>query len=248
MRTPEQVKCDRCPSVALKRENLASLFAAALFFDGIHFFISGTALRGKIVGFIGEKPFQGLFSLLSLIGIVWLSLAYGRAEYVPLWGEPQALRPFALVVMLVAFIFVVLAFTTPNPTAVGGEALLAENEPAKGIQRITRHPFLWGVALWSLTHLVFNGDLASLIFFGSLLILAVGGPFSIDRKREKSSGDAWKRFATITSNVPFLALIQGRNSLKIDELGWRGVILALVLYALFLYLHKTFFGVSPLPA
>ena len=68
--------------------------------------------------------------------------------------------------MLIAFFFVVLAFTSPNPTAVGGGALLTEKEPAQYIQRITRHPFLWGVALWSfyssrtqLTHLVLNGDL-----------------------------------------------------------------------------------------
>jgi uncharacterized membrane protein len=170
---------------------VTSLFAAALFFDGIHFLISGTALRGKIVGLIGERPFQGLFSLMSLIGIVWLARAYGQAEYVELWGKLQALRPFALIVMLVAFFFVVLAFTSPNPTAVGGGALLTEKEPAKGIQRITRHPFLWGVALWSFTHLVLNGNLASLIFFGSFLILAVAGPFSIDRKRKKAFGDAW---------------------------------------------------------
>jgi NnrU protein len=125
-------------------KKVTSLFAAALFFDGIHFLISGTALRGKIVGLIGERPFQGLFSLMSLIGIVWLSRAYGQAEYVELWGKLQALRPFALIVMLVAFFFVVLAFTSPNPTAVGGGALLTEKEPAKGIQRITPASFPLG--------------------------------------------------------------------------------------------------------
>jgi len=228
-------------------KKVTSLFAAALFFDGIHFLISGTALRGKIVGLVGERPFQGLFSLMSLIGIVWLSRAYGQAEYVELWGKLQALRPFALIVMLVAFFFVVLAFTSPNPTAVGGGALLTEKEPAKGIQRITRHPFLWGVALWSFTHLVLNGDLASLIFFGSFLILAVAGPFSIDQKRKKAFGDAWNRFAGVTSNVPFIAIIEGRNSLRVGELGWWPVVLALVVYGLFLYLHQTLFGVSPLP-
>ena len=226
---------------------MASLLAAALFFDGIHFLISGTALRGKIVGLIGERAFQGLFSLMSLIGIVWLSRAYGQAEYVDLWAEPQALRSVALIVMLFAFFFVVLAFTSPNPTAVGSGALLTEKEPAKCIQRITRHPFLWGVALWSVTHLVINGDLASVIFFGSFLIVAVVGPFSIDRKRKKAFGDAWNRFASLTSNVPFIAIIAGGNSLKIGELGWWPVVLAAVLYGLFLYFHKTLFGVSPLP-
>jgi uncharacterized membrane protein len=228
-------------------ENMASLFAAALFFVGIHVLISGTALRGKIVGLIGERAFQGLFSLMSLIGIVWLCRAYGQAEYLQLWTAPRALRPIALIVMLVAFFFVVFAFSSPNPTAVGGGALLTEPEPAKGIQRITRHPFLWGVVLWSFVHLVLNGDLASVIFFGSFLILAVGGPFSIDRKRKHAFGDAWNRFIAVTSNLPFMAIIEDRNSLRIGELGWWPVVLAVVFYGLFLYFHKILFGVSPWP-
>jgi NnrU protein len=65
----------------VERGSVASLFLAALFFDANHFFISGTELRGKIVGLIGERRYQGLFSLMSLIGIVWLSRAYGQAEY-----------------------------------------------------------------------------------------------------------------------------------------------------------------------
>jgi uncharacterized membrane protein len=60
---------------------VASLFLAALFFGGIHFFISSTELRGKIVGAIGERRYQGLFSLLSLIGIVWLSRAVVRQAH-----------------------------------------------------------------------------------------------------------------------------------------------------------------------
>jgi len=226
---------------------MGSLLAAAIFFVGIHFVISGSALRGKIIALIGEGPFRGLFSLLSLIGIVWLSRANGQAEYIQLWGKLYAFRPFALLVMLLAFLFVVLAFTTPNPTAVGGEALLNEKEPAKGIQRITRHPFLWGVALWSLTHLVLNGDLASVVFFGSFLILAIEGPFSIDRKRKKAVGDAWNRFVAVTSNLPFLAIIQGRNSLQLGEIGWWRPLVAVILYGLFLHFHRNLFGVSPFP-
>lgn len=226
---------------------MASLFAAAVFFVGIHFTISGTPLRGKIVGLIGERPFLGVFSLLSLIGIVWLCRSYAQAEYLQLWSEPQALRPVALILMVAAFFFVVLGLTSPNPSAVGGGALLAEREPAKGIQRITRHPFLWGVVLWSLTHLVLNGDLASVMFFGSFLILSVGGSFSIDRKKKKAFGDAWDRFAGLTSNVPFAAIIQGRNSLKITELGWWRTVAAVIFYGVFLYFHKILFGASPLP-
>jgi len=226
---------------------LASLVGAAIFFIGIHFLISVSVLRDKIVSSIGEGRFRGVFSLLSLIGIIWLIRAYARAEYVQLWGEPYSFRPLGLIVMLLAFFFVVLAFTTPNPTAVGGEALLSGSEPAKGIQRITRHPFLWGVALWSFIHVIFNGDLASMIFFGSFFIVAIAGPFSIDRKRKRAVGDAWDRFASVTSNLPFLAIVEGRNALRVGEIGWWRAILAVILYGVFLHFHKDFFGVSPLP-
>jgi uncharacterized membrane protein len=226
---------------------MGSLIAAAVFFDAIHMLVAGTELRWKITGRIGEEAFQGIFSILSLGGIVWLSRAYGRAEYVEIWGQVQAFRWLALIAMLIAFFFVVFAFASPNPTAVRGGAMLKEKEPARGVQRITRHPFLWGVALWSLVHLILNGDLGSVIFFGSFLVLALKGPASIDRKRKRIYGDDWDRFAAVTSNLPFLAIAQGRNSLMIGELGWWRIILVVAVYGFFLHMHKFFFGVSPLP-
>jgi uncharacterized membrane protein len=84
---------------------MASLLAAAIFFVGIHPVISGSRLRDKIVALIGEGPFRGLFSLLSLVGIVWLSRAYSHAEYIPLWGKLYGFRLYALVVMLLAFFY-----------------------------------------------------------------------------------------------------------------------------------------------
>jgi uncharacterized membrane protein len=49
--------------------------------------------------------------------------------------------------------------------------------------------YFWGVALWALVHLVVNGDLASLILFGSLLVIALGGTVSIDAKRRRKFGE-----------------------------------------------------------
>jgi uncharacterized membrane protein len=226
---------------------MISLLLAALFFDGLHFFIAGSSMRAKIVAKVGEEGFQSFFAVLSLVGIVWLCRAYGRADYVELWGQVQALRFLALVAMLIAFTFAVFAFTSPNPTAVRGGAVLIEKDPVKGIERITRHPFLCGVALWSFTHLVFNGDLASLIFFGAFLALALLGPRSIDRKRAKVYGEAWDRFAATTSIVPFMAILEGRNTLNLKELRWWEFVISIILFGFFLHMHRSFFGVSPLP-
>jgi uncharacterized membrane protein len=146
---------------------------------------------------------------------------------------------------LISFLFVVIGFATPSPTAVGGEAALGEDVAARGILRITRHPFLWGVAIWAVAHLLAAKDAAALIFFGALLLVAVVGPFSIDAKRKRAFGDRWTRFAESTSRAPFLAISQGRNTLELAEIGWWRVALALVLYAVFLGAHPWLFGVSP---
>lgn len=225
---------------------MTQLILAALFFTGIHFFIAGTRLRSLIIDVTGEGVYRGLFSLLSIAGLVWLVWAYRRAEYIDLWGQPQAFKPMALTLMVFAFLFAVCGLTTPNPTAVGGESLLRHDEPAAGILRITRHPFLWGVAIWAIAHLIANGDAGSLIFFGSFLILALGGTLSIDAKRKQAFGEHWERFGRATSNIPFLAILQKRNVLRLGELkGWR-IAAALLAYALVLHYHRWLFGVSPL--
>ena len=105
-----------------------------------------------------------------------------------------------------------------------------------------------GVAIWAFAHLVVNGDLASLILFASLLVLALAGPLSIDAKRSKRFGEKWDRFAAVTSNVPFAAIAQGRNSLELSELGWWRIAVALVLFGAVLMFHASVFGVSALPA
>jgi uncharacterized membrane protein len=226
---------------------MTSLVAATAFFLGIHVLISGTRLRDRLVARIGERGFQGVFSLLSLGGLIWLCAAYAGAPYVPLWGPLLGLEPLALVLVLVAFLLIGVGLTTPSPTVVGGESALDADEPARGILRITRHPFLCGVALWAAVHLLVNGDLAGTVLFGGILILALIGPASIDRKRERRLGARWARFAAHTSSVPFAAILQGRNELHIGELGWWRVGVALALYAAFLASHRWLFGVSALP-
>jgi uncharacterized membrane protein len=226
---------------------MLSLVLAAIFFVGIHLCVAGTRLRGRLVARVGERAYRGVFSLLSLVGIVWLCAAYSRTDEVPLWQPLQLVRPAAIALMALAFAFVVLGLTTPNPTAVGAESRLADPEVARGMLRVTRHPFLWGVAVFSLVHLVANGDLASLVLFGSLALLSLVGTASIDRKRAAAHGERWRQFAAHTSNVPFAAIASGRARLDLAGLGWWRVALAAALFALALRYHASIFGVSPLP-
>ncbi len=224
---------------------MLSLIAASAFFLLIHFGVSGTRLRDRLVTLMREGPYRGAFALASLVGLVWMSRAYARAPAIELWAPLPGIRPLALMFVFVAFLFVVIGLATASPTRVGMESTLAQGTGiARGMVRITRHPFLWGVALWAFVHLVANGDLASLIFFGSLLVLALGGTAAIDAKRRRSFGDDWHRFAEATSNIPFAAIASGRNQLgaALREIGLLRPAIAIAAYAAFLAFHGRLFG------
>jgi uncharacterized membrane protein len=223
-----------------------SLLLAAIFFAGIHLGIAGTTVRDRATAVLGESAYIVAFSLASVVGLGWIVAAYNRAPYVATWGMLEWWKPFAIILMLPASLLVVIGLTTPNPTSVAQEGRLAQ--PPQGIVRVTRHPFLTGVGLWALVHLIGNGDVASLVFFATWAGVAFAGTVSIDSKRRRLLGAAWEPFAAQTSVVPFAAVAAGRNRFRLREIGaWRWGI-ALVAYALMLGGHSHIIGVSPFPA
>ncbi len=229
---------------------MAELWAAAAFFLGLHLLVSGTSLRGKIVGVIGENLYLLAFSVASLVGIVWLVRAYGQALAGPnhlYWAAPEWLLHLAPLVMIVAFVFVVLGVTTPNPMAVKAESLADKPDAVRGMLRITRHPLMWGFMFWAGMHVAVNGDKAAILFFGTFLLLAALGTISQDEKKARSMGESWKHFASQTSNLPFAAILAGRNKLKPGEIGLWRLALALVIFGGVFYGHLRLFGVSPVP-
>jgi uncharacterized membrane protein len=222
-----------------------SLILAALFFAGIHLGIAGTAMRDRAIGILGKNGYTAAFAVASVIGLVWLGTAYNRAPYLVTWGMLEWWKPIAIILMLPASLLVVIGLTTPNPTSVAQEGRVGQ--PPQGIVRITRHPFLTGVGLWAVVHLVGNGDVASLVFFATWAIVALAGTVSIDAKRRRLLGDAWEPFAAQTSIVPFAAIAAGRNRFIPREFGlWRWGV-ALLAYMLMLGGHAPVVGVSPFP-
>jgi uncharacterized membrane protein len=222
---------------------MTSLILAALVFAIMHLGVAGTRLRDRAVTIYGEKAYLGAFSLASVVVLLWLIVAYGRAPHLPTWGMLAPWAPVMVVLMLPAMLLVVIGLVTPNPTAVGQERRLAELP--RGILRVTRHPFLTGVALWAVLHLVGNGDLASLVLFACFAVVAVFGTMSIDAKRRRLMGEAaWIPFATRTSIIPFAAIVAGRNRFSLVEIGvWR-TLGGLLAYGLALVAHAPLFGVS----
>ncbi len=226
---------------------MLNLVLAALFFLGIHLG-SSTPLRGAIVSRVGEGAWTGLFSLASIGGIWWLTAAYGAIPDEAAWiGSYTASRWIANILMPIAFLLAMIGLLTPNPSTVGQGGVLKSDASAAGINAVTRHPFFWGVVLWSLSHMLNNAAPADLVFFGALGLLAFAGTFAVDAKKRVQLGDAWAAYERRTSNLPFAAILSGRNALSLKAIGWWRIAVAIIVWIVALALHPWAFGVSPLP-
>jgi uncharacterized membrane protein len=224
-------------------EPMAVLALAAGVFLITHF-VPSTPLRPGLVAVLGENAYLGLYSLVSLAALAWMIWAYARAPYERLWVGDE-FKVWALALMPVALVLIAAGVMTKNPSAVRQEHLLRSLGEPYGILRVTRHPIQWGIALWALLHLIARGDAASTIFFGGFALLSILGTVLIDARKNRAIGIDWQRFASVTSNFPFAAIIQGRNQLRFDEIGWKKVLTGLGLYFALAFLHPYLFGARP---
>jgi uncharacterized membrane protein len=223
--------------------------AALVAFVLLHVGVAATGLRSRIVKAIGEGPYRGLFSLVSLALLVWLAFGYHAMRSDPfdplneaMWFPPAwAIWP-AYGLIFAGFVIAIAGLLTKNPTAAFFENALNEAEPARGVVRITRHPFLWGVALGAAGHLLVNGERFAVMLFGALGAMSIYGARSIDRKRAALNPEGWARFAAVTSSLPLGAIAGGRNTLRFGELWWRLLVGAGVFFLAGL-LHRQIIGV-----
>lgn len=228
--------------------SLNAMFAATVLFVGGHFLLSSQQFRDPAIKWLGNQGFVTVYSLAVTGALLWMAAAYAEAPFVPVWSPPITLRWVPNVLMPIASVLLVAGLTTRSPTMVGGDRHgIGPEDPAPGILRITRHPFLWATTLWSVGHLAANGDAASIILFSGILVLSVGGMRHIDQKRERALGAAWGPVALTTSVIPFQAIITRRTRFDWKGIGFWRPIAGIALYAALLHLHPLLFGVSALP-
>jgi len=227
-------------------------FALALtLFVLLHVGISATGLRTRLVAWIGEGPYRGVFSVASLALLAWMVMGFRAMRADPfdplnesLWWPPAWLHGPAVALVGLGFLLGVAGLLSPGPTLAGFESrALAQAEPARGVLRITRNPFLWGVAFWAAGHLLANGERWAVMLFGALGAMVLFGARSIDRKGVARDPEAWAKFEGATSNIPFVAIVQGRNKLVFSELWWR-LLVALLVFVIVGLVHRSLFGAA----
>ncbi len=140
--------------------------------------------RSGMIGRLGEKPWKGAISLISLAGLVLIVLGYGQARLEPvvLWIPPLWLRHLALLLNLVAFVSLVAAYV-----------------PRNGIKAKFGHPMIAGVKAWATAHLLANGNLADVILFGAFLLWSIFD-FRNSRRRDRALGTRYLA-GTLTGNL-----------------------------------------------
>ncbi|MFL5126355.1 MAG: NnrU family protein [Microvirga sp.] len=173
---------------------------SAIAFVGLHFLLSHP-LRRPLVRRLGERAFQGVYSLIALLtfgGMIYFYHAIGR-EPERLWDAGDAGWIVGTVLMWLAAILFVGSFVK-NPALVGARG------PAggpSGVFRITRHPMMWAFAIWGGVHLMILAAPKALVFDGAIIILALAGAFGQDRKKARQFGENWHDWTAQTAFVPF---------------------------------------------
>jgi uncharacterized membrane protein len=175
------------------------LAIAAIAFVGSHFLLSHP-LRAPLVRSLGERPFQGLYSLVALItlaALIWVYRGLGRE--IPLWTPGDVIWLVASLLMWLASILFVGSFIR-NPALPGAPG---PSGAPRSVFTITRHPMNWSFAVWAIVHAAVVATPKAFILDGAILILAVVGSALQDRKKAGQMGEAWNEWTAHTAFVPF---------------------------------------------
>jgi uncharacterized membrane protein len=217
---------------------LIVLFSAL--FAATHLALSHGSIREGFVQTMGQWPFRGLYSLISFLTLGPATVLWWQNRHMgivlwelPFWGE----RIIAGLLVLFGFFLFFQLLATPSPAGM----MPAKNE-ARGVLRITRHPMNMGITMWALAHLLANGTIGDVAFFGSFVVVGILGPYHMDARLKRSKGEDFTEFCKQTSVLPFGAILRGRNRLAVDELSFPLALIAVTVFAVLIVFHSRLFG------
>jgi len=151
------------------------LVSGLVIFFGTHLAPGALGLRPLLVEKLGEGRFRGLYIAGSVIGMLTIIGGKAYAPYIGIYFPPVWAKPVVPVMMAVACILLAALFIPSN------------------LRRLTRHPMLWAVSLWSAAHLLANGDLASIALFGGFGAYALISMWSLNRRGKKKDTTRYAR-------------------------------------------------------
>ncbi len=213
---------------------LLALIAANVAFVGTHFAMSHP-LRAPMVGALGAGGFQVVYSLVSVITLAGVYFAFKAAPPADLPGTGDIGWALASVLTLPAMVLLAgsLIGNPALPTPKAEEQARAE---PRGVFRVTRHPMMWGIALWAASHILIWWSWRTVVTALAMGFLALVGAHMQDRKKRALMGDAWMEWSSRTSYWPRLG-----GFVRTGPLPWA---VGLILFVFFSWLHMPLGGIA----
>lgn len=219
------------------------LVAMGLFL-ALHSVPAVPAIRQSLVAHLGRRLYLLVYSLVSLASLAWVFISAFALDYVEVWPQAAWHAWIALVVTPLGMFLLIAGLISPNPASI---SFRQGNAGTGAIVTVTRHPVLWGFLFWSVSHVLANGDLRSLMLFGMLGLFAGLGIVTTERRSRRRLGPAWTDLAATTSILPFAAIISRRARADLD-LPMIVALLTTIAIATWLLFggHAAVFGADPL--
>ncbi len=222
---------------------------ALLAFLLTHFVPTRPRLRERLVAALGRRAWFSLYGIVSLLVTAWVIWAAGRAPYLELWPQLPWTRWVPNLAMPLAVAVAVLGLPARTVTLGGPRQPRPESWADPGaFAALTRHPLIWALALWSLAHLVPNGDLAHVVLFGGFALMGLLAMPAFDaRARRAMTPEEARAYFGSTATLSLRPLLRpGWWRAAVLPRAGRLLIAALV-WLLLLLLHPWVIGASPLP-
>lgn len=187
---------------------MSLLIVTGLLFVGTHFALSHP-LRPSLAARIGERYFLLAYSIIAIATFAMFVQAWRAMPMEqPLWAVGDALWGFASLLVLFASILF-MGSLVGNPALPAPNAASAAQGAPRGVYAITRHPMMWGFALWALAHALVVPTPGQFALSAIIAFLALAGSAGQDVKKARLMGDAWRHWAARTSFVPFARQLGG---------------------------------------
>ena len=200
---------------------LLSLLAASLTLVGTHLALSHP-LRAPRVARMGERGFALLYSAVALGAAWWMAQAFRASPPGDLGAAGGSIGWLVATVLTVPALLLFLGSLRgnpafPQPGAVG----MTAREPA-GVFRVTRHPMMWGFALWAIAHAALGWSWRTTIVAAAVATLALLGAYGQDRKKRALLGEGWAAWERRTSYWPRLPYLPaaGLGLWALTLAGW----------------------------
>ena len=218
---------------------MSLLLAAMFIFVASHELLSHP-LRRPLVNAIGVRPFMAFYSLVAFATGALAIWGFARAPVEVLWTAPAIVLQLAAPLMVVASILFVGSLLDANPALPGAEGRLTSAPVPRGVLRVTRHPMMWGFALWAIVHIIVAGTSRSVVFASGILVLALFGAAMQDRKKQALLGEGWTAWRAQTAFIPFAAQLDGRQPASSIWPGWRVATCGCLFFLGAMWVHPIF--------